>query len=89
MYNTTDGKNVYDECLKLTKEYFPQYVIELEAMASGAGILFHHVSLLREVYALQFYWVQITQLALQIVLNMSSVIFNPHGRNSSVGPAAP
>jgi len=45
IYNTNEGKQIYEECLQVTNEYFPQYVIELKGMAKGAGIPFHHVRL--------------------------------------------
>lgn len=44
LYKTTvEGKKVYDECLEATHNYFPQYVIELKGMATGADVPFHKV----------------------------------------------
>lgn len=44
IYETSkDGKRVYSECLEVTNKYFPQYLIELKGMATGADVPFHKV----------------------------------------------
>lgn len=48
IYGTAEGKQIFDECLKVTKAYFPQYVVELEAKAKGADVPFHYVRLLNQ-----------------------------------------
>lgn len=43
LYNTHDGRQIYDESLAVTKSYFPQYVSEMQGMADGSGVPFHKV----------------------------------------------
>jgi len=44
IYETsTEGRKVYNECLNVTDKYFPQYLIELKGMATGADVPFHKV----------------------------------------------
>lgn len=44
MYAQPEGQKIYEESLKSTQKYFPQYVIELQGVADGAGVPFHEVS---------------------------------------------
>jgi len=44
LYAKPEGRKIYEESLKVTEKYFPQYVIELKGMADGAGVPFHEVS---------------------------------------------
>ncbi|KAF0747070.1 Uncharacterized protein FWK35_00031943, partial [Aphis craccivora] len=47
IYETSeDGKRVYSECLEVTNKYFPQYLIELKGMATGADVPFHKLFLI-------------------------------------------
>ncbi|KAL4121316.1 hypothetical protein QTP88_013855 [Uroleucon formosanum] len=47
IYETTeDGRQVYNECLKTTNKYFPQYLVELKGMATGADVPFHKLFLI-------------------------------------------
>lgn len=43
LYNEPEGRKIYEESLKATEEYFPQYVIELKGVAAGADVPFHEV----------------------------------------------
>jgi len=44
IYETSaDGRRVYNECLENTDKYFPQYLVELKGMATGADVPFHKV----------------------------------------------
>ncbi|CAG7827918.1 unnamed protein product [Allacma fusca] len=45
-YGTPVGKNIYDESLKVANQRFPHYVQEIQGMADGSGIPFHHLYLL-------------------------------------------
>ncbi|XP_050420026.1 uncharacterized protein LOC126832992 isoform X2 [Adelges cooleyi] len=40
-YNTPEGRAIYDDSLTSSMKYFPQYVRELQGMASGADVEFH------------------------------------------------
>jgi len=45
IYETSaDGRLVYNECLEKTDKYFPQYLVELKGIATGANVPFHKVS---------------------------------------------
>lgn len=44
-YNTTKGKQIYDNSLRLCEKQFPLYVEELKGMADGSGVPFHKVIL--------------------------------------------
>lgn len=46
MYAQPEGRQIYEESLKSTEKYFPQYVIELKGVADGAGVPFHEVIVL-------------------------------------------
>ncbi|XP_027849361.2 uncharacterized protein LOC114128947 [Aphis gossypii] len=41
MYAQPEGKEIYEESLKSTQKYFPQYVNELQGLADGAEVPFH------------------------------------------------
>lgn len=43
MFALPEGREIYEESLKSTELYFPQYVIELKGVADGAGVPFHEV----------------------------------------------
>lgn len=43
LYNTPEGRAVYDETLKSVRENFPQYVREMEGVAAGAEVDFYKV----------------------------------------------
>lgn len=43
LYAKPEGRKIYEESLKVTEKYFPQYVIELKGVADGAGVKFHEV----------------------------------------------
>lgn len=43
MYAQPEGRTIFEESLKTTEKYFPQYVIELKGMADGSGVPFHEV----------------------------------------------
>lgn len=43
LYKLSEGLQIYEESLKATKQYFPQYVIEMTGMADGSGVPFHVV----------------------------------------------
>lgn len=42
-YQEPNGQKIYDESLAASREYYPQYVIEMEGMADGSGVPFHKV----------------------------------------------
>ncbi len=44
-YHTTEGRELYEEFLEITKELYPQYVREMEGIADGSGRPFHEVGL--------------------------------------------
>jgi hypothetical protein len=45
IYETSeDGRRVYNDCLEATNNYFPQYLIELKGIATGADVPFHKVN---------------------------------------------
>ncbi|XP_062537270.1 beta-alanyl-dopamine/carcinine hydrolase isoform X3 [Armigeres subalbatus] len=46
LYNTDEGRKVYNETLDSVKKSFPQYVRELEGTADGAQVEFHKLFLL-------------------------------------------
>ncbi|XP_025208980.1 uncharacterized protein LOC112604245 [Melanaphis sacchari] len=46
MYAQPEGRQIYEESLKSTQKYFPQYVIELQGMADGSGVPFHELFLM-------------------------------------------
>ncbi|XP_029342967.1 uncharacterized protein LOC100162707 isoform X1 [Acyrthosiphon pisum] len=47
IYETSaDGRQVYNECLETTDKYFPQYLVELKGMATGANVPFHKLFLI-------------------------------------------
>ncbi|CAH0385576.1 unnamed protein product [Bemisia tabaci] len=46
VYETPDGKRVYEETLNHCVEHFPQYVDEIKGTAEGAGVPFHKLFLL-------------------------------------------
>lgn len=46
LYNTDEGRKVYNETLESVKKSFPQYVRELEGTADGAQVEFHKLFLL-------------------------------------------
>ncbi|KAL5243911.1 hypothetical protein ACI65C_011321 [Semiaphis heraclei] len=46
MYAQPEGQKIYEESLKSTQKYFPQYVIELQGVADGAGVPFHELFLM-------------------------------------------
>lgn len=43
LYEQELGQKIYLESLGECQNYFPQYVIELQGMADGAGVEFHMV----------------------------------------------
>jgi len=43
LYAQPEGRQIYEESLKSTQKYFPQYVIELQGVADGAKVPFHEV----------------------------------------------
>ena len=46
LYETIEGRKVYDEILACVKKQFPQYIREIQGTADGAGIPFHKVMLI-------------------------------------------
>uniref|UniRef100_A0A1B0CNI7 Peptidase C45 hydrolase domain-containing protein n=1 Tax=Lutzomyia longipalpis TaxID=7200 RepID=A0A1B0CNI7_LUTLO len=46
MYNTSEGRQVYNETLESVRTSFPQYIRELEGTADGAQVEFHKLFLL-------------------------------------------
>lgn len=44
LYETPEGRAVYDETLACVRENFPQYVREMEGTAAGAEVEFYKVS---------------------------------------------
>lgn len=46
LYQTPEGKKIYDETLASVRENFPQYVREIEGIADGAKVPFHKLFLL-------------------------------------------
>uniref|UniRef100_A0A336LZZ7 CSON009415 protein n=3 Tax=Culicoides sonorensis TaxID=179676 RepID=A0A336LZZ7_CULSO len=46
LYNTDEGRKVYNETLESVKKSFPQYIQELEGTADGAQVEFHKLFLL-------------------------------------------
>lgn len=46
LYKEPEGRQIYEESLRSTEKYFPQYVIELKGMADGADVPFHEVTVL-------------------------------------------
>jgi len=46
MYAQPEGRQIYEESLKSTQKYFPQYVIELQGIADGSGVPFHELFLM-------------------------------------------
>ncbi|XP_060836567.1 beta-alanyl-dopamine/carcinine hydrolase-like isoform X2 [Rhopalosiphum padi] len=47
IYETSEyGRRVYNDCLEATNKYFPQYLIELKGMATGADVPFHKLFLI-------------------------------------------
>ncbi|XP_033223085.1 uncharacterized protein LOC117176852 [Belonocnema kinseyi] len=46
VYETLEGKKVYNETLACVKEQFPQYVREIEGTADGAEVPFHELFLM-------------------------------------------
>ncbi|XP_053691181.1 uncharacterized protein LOC128739705 [Sabethes cyaneus] len=46
LYNTDEGRKVYNETLESVKRSFPQYIRELEGTADGAQVEFHKLFLL-------------------------------------------
>lgn len=46
LYNTDEGRKVYNETLESVKKSFPQYIRELEGTADGAQVEFHKLFLL-------------------------------------------
>lgn len=45
LYVKPEGRKIYEESLKTTEKYFPQYLIELKGMADGSGVPFHEVGI--------------------------------------------
>ena len=43
VYDTTEGKKVYDETLATTMDQYPQYVREIQGTADGAQVPFFKV----------------------------------------------
>lgn len=51
LYETPEGKKVYDETLACVEKQYPQYLREIEGTADGSGVPFHKViSYLNHVY---------------------------------------
>lgn len=46
LYNTDEGRKVYNDTLESVKKSFPQYIRELEGTADGAQVEFHKLFLL-------------------------------------------
>ncbi|XP_044014646.1 uncharacterized protein LOC122856846 isoform X2 [Aphidius gifuensis] len=46
MYNTKEGKKIYDETLDAVKKQFPQYLREIEGTADGANVPFYKLFLM-------------------------------------------
>lgn len=44
VYNTEEGRKIYEETLKVVTENFPQYVDEIRGTADGADVEFYKVS---------------------------------------------
>lgn len=49
LYNTPEGRAVYDETLASVLENFPQYIREMEGIAKGAEVDFYKVCILIEL----------------------------------------
>lgn len=45
LYNTAEGKRIYEETLEAVRCSYPQYIRELQGIADGAEIAFYKVSL--------------------------------------------
>jgi len=45
LYETPEGRKVYDDTLEVVQKNFPQYVEEIQGTADGAKVPFHKVSL--------------------------------------------
>lgn len=63
IYAQPEGRQIYEESLKSTRKFFPQYVIELQGVADGAGVPFH------EVYIICFFI---------IVSNNNTIMYNAY-----------
>lgn len=44
IYNTDEGRQVYEDTLSAVNERFPQYVREIEGIADGSQVEFHKVN---------------------------------------------
>lgn len=45
LYNTPEGRAVYEETLASCRQNFPQYVREMEGVAAGAQVEFYKVNI--------------------------------------------
>lgn len=43
IYDTKEGKTIYQESLNATETFFPQYLLELKGIANGANVPFYKV----------------------------------------------
>lgn len=43
LFETNEGKAIYEETLDTVRKQFPQYVREIEGTADGANVPFHKV----------------------------------------------
>lgn len=43
VYETSEGKKIYNENLEAVGKVFPQYLLEIKGMANGANVSFHKV----------------------------------------------
>lgn len=50
VYETPEGKRVYEETLAATKEQYPQYIREIEGTADGAKVPFFKVRCLSFIF---------------------------------------
>jgi hypothetical protein len=49
VYNTPEGKEIYDSTLQLVRAKYPQYVDEIEGIADGAKVDFHKVTVIPKI----------------------------------------
>ena len=66
LYETPEGRKVYEETLDCAREQYPQYVREIEGTADGSGVPFYKVTI--SIYLIiinketKEYWISIRTL---------------------------
>jgi SAM-dependent MidA family methyltransferase len=53
IYNSTEGRKVYDDTLHVVQSKFSQYVREIQGIADGAKVEFYKVREKKERYKVQ------------------------------------